>query len=92
MDITGVNSSMSVPVAEAPGIPPQTAAENRFLVQAVMALNGTEMFGQDNHLNFQLDPQTKRMVLQVVNGKTHEVVFQIPSEEVLRMAENLKQS
>jgi len=91
MDITGVNSSMSVPVTETPRIPPQTAAENRSLVQAVKALNGTEMFGQDNHLSSQRDPYSKRMVLQVVNGKTHEVVLQIPSEEVLRMAENLKQ-
>jgi flagellar protein FlaG len=90
MDITGVNSNMSVPVAETLRIPPETAAENRSLVQAVKALNGTEMFGQDNHLSFQRDPYSKRMVLQVVNGKTHEVVLQLPSEEVLRMAENLK--
>ena len=91
MDITGVNSSMSIPVAEAPGIPPETAAENRSIVQAVKALNGTEMFGHDNHLLFQRDPVSKRMVLQVVNRKTHEVVLQIPSEEVLRLAEDLKQ-
>jgi uncharacterized FlaG/YvyC family protein len=91
MDITVVNSSMNVPVAQASGIPPAIAAENRSMVQAVKALNGTEMFGHDNHLIFQRDPYTKRMVLQVVNGKTHEVVLQIPSEEVLRLAEDLKQ-
>jgi uncharacterized FlaG/YvyC family protein len=92
MDITGVNSGMSVPVIETTGIPPEVAVQNRVLVQAVKALNATEMFGQDNHLSFQLDPYSKRMVLQVVNGKTHEVVLQVPSEEVLRMAENLKQA
>jgi uncharacterized FlaG/YvyC family protein len=91
MDITGVNSNMSVPVAETLRVPPETA-ENRSLVQAVKALNATEMFGQDNHLSFQRDPYSKRMVLQVVNQKTHEVVLQVPSEEVLRMAENLKQA
>jgi uncharacterized FlaG/YvyC family protein len=91
MDITGMNSSMHVPVAQAPGIPPEMAAENRSLVRAVKALNGTEIFGHDNHLSFERDPYTKRMVLQVVNGKTHEVVFQLPSEEVLRLAEDLKQ-
>jgi uncharacterized FlaG/YvyC family protein len=90
MDIPGVNNSMSVPVTQAPRIPPEVAAENRSLVRAVNALNGTKMFGHDNHLIFERDPYTKRMVLQVVNGKTHEVVFQIPSKEVLRLAEDLK--
>lgn len=91
MDITIVNRTMNAPVAGAPEIPPEKAAENRSIVQAVKALNGTEMFGQDNRLTFQRDPYTQRMVIQVVNRKTHEVVSQIPQEYVLRLAEDLKQ-
>jgi uncharacterized FlaG/YvyC family protein len=89
MDVSPVNSTFHLPVASAE-VTPQKAAENRSLIQAVKALNGTEMFGQDNHLAFQRDPETKQMVIQVINQKTHEVVLQIPSEDVLRLAEELK--
>jgi flagellar protein FlaG len=77
-------ASLSVPVDK--------AAENREVIQAVRALNGTEMFGQDNELMFQRDRLTQRMVIRVVNRQTKEVVSQIPPEYVLRLAEDLKQN
>src|SRR5690242_16403308 len=64
------------------------AAESRDVIQAVKALNQTEMFGQDNQLVFQRDRQTQRMVIRVVNSKTNEVVSQIPPEYVLRLAKD----
>ena len=91
MDITAVSGAMNTPAAAAPEIAPDKAAENRSIVQAVQALNGTEMFGHDNQLTFQRDPDTHRMVIQVINRKTHEVVSQIPPEYLLRLAEDLKQ-
>ncbi len=51
--------------------------------------NGTEMFGPENELRFQRDPQTKRMVIKVVNRKTSEVLSQVPAEYVLRLAEDM---
>jgi uncharacterized FlaG/YvyC family protein len=92
MDINSVNRSVHTSVAAAAAIPVEKAAENREVVQAVKALNGTEMFGQDNQLLFQRDPQSQRMVVRVVNRKTNEVVSQIPSEYVLRLAEDLKRN
>ena len=90
MDITAVNRALAV-VAEAPTIPgAKAAAENRPIIQAVKALNKIEMFGQDNQLIFQRDPESKRMVIQVINKTTHEVVTQIPAEYLLRLAEDLK--
>jgi len=88
MDITASNQSSQVPSAAAPAptIPADQAAENRDVVQAVKALNGTEMFGHDNILTFQRDRQTHRMVIRVVNKTTEEVVSQIPPEYVLRLA------
>jgi uncharacterized FlaG/YvyC family protein len=90
MDITGLNRSTSVPVAIPSEIPPDQAAENRSIVQAVKALNGTEMFGHDNQLTFQRDPHSQRMVIKVINKKTNEVVSQIPQEYLLNLAEDLK--
>ena len=90
MDINSVNGNMNVPVVAAPGLPAAKMAEHRSIVQAVKATSETEMFGRDNLLMFQRDTETNRMVIQVINKKTHEVVSQIPAEYLLRLAEDLK--
>ena len=89
MDITALNRiSQDLPAAATP-VPVEKAAENREVVQAVKALNNTEMFGQENELVFQKNPQTQRMVIKVVNRATKDVVLQLPPEYVLDLAENL---
>ncbi len=90
MDLSSVNRVSQGPPALAPVAPIDRTAETRDIVRAVKALNGTEMFGQDNELMFQRDRHTQRMVLQIVNRQTNEVVSQIPPEYVLRLAEDLK--
>ena len=90
MDISSVSRTLHTSVATEAPIPVVKAAENREVVQAIKAVNGTEMFGQDNQLMFQRDPKSQRMVVRVVNRKTNEVVSQIPAEYVLRLAEELK--
>ncbi|MGA3015534.1 MAG: flagellar protein FlaG [Bryobacteraceae bacterium] len=89
MDITALNRiSQDLPSVATP-MPVEKAAENREVVQAVKALNNTEMFGQENELVFQKNPQTQRMVIKVVNRATKDVVLQLPPEYVLDLAENL---
>jgi flagellar protein FlaG len=90
VDITAVNRSMNASVAVTPAVPVEKAAENREIVRAVKALNGTEMFGHDNQLVFERDQQSHRMVLRVINRNTHEVVSQFPAEVLLRLADDLK--
>ena len=92
MDITAVNRNVLSAPTQVPPVPVDHAAENREVVQAVKALNETEMFGRDNQLRFQRDPVTKRMVVQMVNSKTGEVVSQVPEEYLLRLAQGTKQS
>ncbi len=89
MEPITLNRPPQVAPASVP-VPVDKAAENREVVQAVRALNGAEMFGQDNELLFQRDRQTQRMVIRVVNRKTNEVISQIPPEYVLRLAQDLK--
>jgi flagellar protein FlaG len=91
MDITPADRTAVMPAPAVNTAPIDKAAENREVVQAVKALNNTEMFG-DNELDFQRDPQTHRMVVRVMNRKTKEVVSQVPPEYVLRLAEDLKQT
>lgn len=89
MEISGIDR-VAAPHAPAPVAPLDAAAEARDIVQAVKAVNGTEMFGPENELRFQKDPQTQRMVMRLVNRKTDEVVSQVPAEYVLRLAEDGK--
>ena len=69
-----------------------TGPQNRQVVQAVKALNKSEMFGSDNGLEFQRDPQSKIWVVKVINRTTGDVISQIPPEYVLALADDLKTS
>jgi len=89
MAIAASNSVPQVLPVPAPAIPAEQAAQNREVVQAVRAINGAEMFGQDRELTFQKDSATNRMVIRVLDRKTKEVLTQVPPEYVLRLAEDL---
>lgn len=93
MDVVSMNQGVQSPsaAAPAPAAPVDKAAENREVIQAVKALNGAEMFGQDNELLFQRDRNSQRMVIRVVNKNTQEVISQIPPEYVLRLADDARQ-
>jgi flagellar protein FlaG len=94
MDIISLNQGTPTPSAPAPATstPVDKASQNREVVQAVKALNGSQMFGEDNELMFQQDRQTHRMVVRVVNRQTQELVSQIPAEYVLRLADDGQQN
>jgi len=90
MDITAVNRGTASPQIATPVAPVDRSAEHREVVKAVKAINGTEMFGPENELRFQQDPDTRKLVVRVVNRKTHDVISQVPAEYILRLAEDLK--
>jgi uncharacterized FlaG/YvyC family protein len=91
MDLTGIHRVPQALPAEV-AAPVDHAAQSRDVVRAVKALNQTEMFGQDNELEFRRDPNSRRMVVRVINRKTKEIISQVPPEYVLRLAEDFKQS
>ena len=91
MEIAPVGQSLKPVAAPVEGVHADQAAENRDLIRAVKALNGSEMFGEENELTFQRDPSTQRMVVRIVNRNTREVVSQIPPEYVLRLVEDTRQ-
>jgi uncharacterized FlaG/YvyC family protein len=92
MDLTAINSAASGAHVPAPAVTADKAAEKREVVQAVKAVNGTEMFGADNELRFQKDPETNRFVVRVISKKTGEVLSQVPEEYLLRLAEDIKKT
>jgi flagellar protein FlaG len=91
MDVNAISRiTQGSPVMATP-VSADAVAQNRQVVQAVKALNKSEMFGQDNGLEFQKDPDSKRWVVKVVNKNTGDVVSQVPAEYLLRLADDFKE-
>jgi uncharacterized FlaG/YvyC family protein len=92
MDISSVDRQRAIPASTPPQALPEQATERQQLIQAVKKVNQSEMLGENNELTFAMDRNSRKPVVRVVNRQTNEVVFQIPSEYVLQMAADLKQS
>jgi flagellar protein FlaG len=84
----------SLPVFDVVSALPRRVAENqaqhRDLIQAAHSINASDLFGSGNELTFSMDPHSQRPIMRIVDRQTKEVVQQIPTEEVLRMAEQLR--
>jgi flagellar protein FlaG len=71
--------------------PSQRIPERIEIIQAVKAVNKTEMFGQENEVRYVLDQDSRKVLVRIVNKTTDEVVRQIPAEYLLKIASELKQ-
>lgn len=98
MDILGIQA-VERTSAEAAGKAASSArltmeqkAEQQELVKAVRAVNASGVMGSDQELTFSLDRESRRMVVRVIDKSSHEVLLQIPNEQVLRMAQQLPMS
>lgn len=58
------------------------------LAQALRELN-QRLHAWSTNLRFEIDDETSRVVVQVVDSETGDVVRQIPSEEVMQMSRML---
>ncbi len=89
MDVNGIRpDAPSVRLVEQP-VSPQEVAERRVLIRAIRAINESGSIGQDNELTYAVDRESRRTVVRIVNRQTREVIQQIPSERVLRLANQL---
>ena len=85
--ITSLASQAHAPASPNSVIPP--TEQQRTLIRAVSAVNASEMFGEENEVTYQVDRKAQQVVVRIVNRKTGELVNEIPSEYVLRLAEKL---
>lgn len=75
-------------------VPPNSVTETKMpavpeLTQAVKAVNGAKLFGQDTELSFLMDRESKRFVVRLVEKDSRKIIRQIPAEQVLRWADGL---
>jgi len=91
MEISGTNGAApalaAIPTPAA--VPPEQAANNRNLIQAVKAVNEAGTLGDENEITFQMDRNSRQPIIQIIDRSTKQVVEQIPPEYILQLAETL---
>lgn len=88
MDVNRINGAAAA-AAVSPASDFVRTDLNPALAQAVTAINGAKLFGEDAELTFAMDRETKRLVVRLVDKHTHEVIRQIPPASILQLAEDL---
>lgn len=58
-------------------------------VERIVSDVNDQLLAMHTELNFSVDKETDKLVLKIINSKTHEVIRQIPAEEALRIAARL---
>jgi flagellar protein FlaG len=89
MEITSANGAAPMFAPTPEPVPPEQAAANRDLAQAVKTVNAAGALGSNNELTFQMDRTTKMPVIRIIDKDTNEVVEQIPPEYILQLAATL---
>jgi uncharacterized FlaG/YvyC family protein len=88
MNISSIGSSaIHLNVGTQPAVVKPTTEDQKTLIQAVKTVNSAQLFGQENEVTFVIDRAARIAVVRVVNKKTGELVQQIPTQQVLKMAE-----
>lgn len=58
-------------------------------VEKIVREVNDQLQAMHTELNFSVDKETDKLVLRIINSKTHEVIRQIPAEEALRIASRI---
>lgn len=66
--------------------------DNRPAMEAVKAINQSELFGHDRELVLARDPTTHQNMIRIVSRSDGQVIGQIPTEIALQMAAFLQPS
>lgn len=92
---------ISAAAVAATGTPEKTAEEQRTAlkkrrqedeqVRAVAEQLNKLMDSTSTKLSFQVDRSLKKTIIKVVDAQTNQVIRQIPSEDALKMAQNVQQ-
>lgn len=90
MEISSIHEKVAV-VAQPVQASVRENEDRRVLIQAVHSVNEARLLGEESEPSFIIDRLTQRSVVRIVDRKTREVIQQFPSEQVLRIAEELQQ-
>jgi flagellar protein FlaG len=79
-------------VHEASSVPPETAATNAAAdaVRAAVADANRNIQSFTNALQFEVDPDTRKIVVRLVDTQDNRVLRQVPSQEMMAIARALE--
>lgn len=83
MNISSIGNSAAYLNAESR----QPTEQQKAFIEAVKTVNTAELFGQENEVTYVVDRAAQIAVVRVINKETGEVVQQIPTEQLLKLAE-----
>jgi len=69
----------------------KTAAPSQQELSAVVAELNSQLQSVERNLQFSIDDGSGQTIVKVVNTETEELVRQIPSEELLRISERIRE-
>ena len=89
MAITPINFS-SLPTVPVPA-PAAAPPANRDVATAVQTLNQNGTAGPGRAFSIAIDGKTRVPVVRIVDSVTNELIEQIPSQDILDLAQQIKQ-
>jgi flagellar protein FlaG len=83
-------STAAIPAAAAPAVAPAKPKDPQQdqITKAVEEMQKT-VGAIATDLRFSVDKDSGRLIVSVIDSKTHQVVRQIPSEDIMKMARNI---
>jgi len=85
MEINPINPVGATAPVTSGASPLYSNATDRQIVAAVQSLNKSEFLGQDRELTWRRDPKTGRLVVQILQKDSGDVIDQIPPEVLLQL-------
>lgn len=87
----GVTGRYKAAVESGQNVPPKNEKATEKTEEIESAVSQISDFVQNYQraLQFSIDTESDRLIVKVVDSETQEVIRQIPSEEMLRIAKNL---
>lgn len=77
-----------IPVAGLDAITRTAEAAGPALISAVRSANRAELFGHDRELAFARDNETRKLIIQIKDRQSGEVLQQIPPQTLLERLRN----
>jgi uncharacterized FlaG/YvyC family protein len=90
MQIDALNRILPVIPGDAAPMSQETIDTVRQVVAGIRAMNRTQSLGTDRELAFAFDEQVRRVLIQIKDRNTGEVVREIPLKEILEMMKQIK--
>jgi len=90
MQIDALNRVLPVMPGDTASLSQANIDTVRQIVAGIQAMNRTQSLGTDRELAFAFDEQVRRVLIQIKDRTTGEVVREIPLKQILEMMQQLQ--